>query len=78
MSEAREYQALVWKLFVLTEQMMAIGENDMGVLSLRLARRFHHATDSVRRLTEELTEDVLWPHEPGIPGCEEWRKGAKR
>lgn len=56
---------VVRKLHRIAVDMEEMGQNDMGWLHLRLARRFHRATDSVRRLAVELTQDVAWPHEPG-------------
>lgn len=63
----RAYARLVRKLLKVTVELEELGENEMGVLHLRLARRFHRATDSIRRLTVELTQDVQWPHEPMGP-----------
>jgi|KBSMisStandDraft_5_1062788.scaffolds.fasta_scaffold137078_3 hypothetical protein len=64
----RAYVALVQKLIDQTRALEHIGENDMGVLQLRLAKRFHAVTDKLRALTIELTQDAMWPHEPGLDG----------
>ena len=63
------YERLVGELIAHTRALEHIGENDMGVLHERLARRFHTITDKLRALTVELTQDAYWPHEPGLDGA---------
>lgn len=70
MIEAK-YRRVVRKLLRITVELETIGENEVDVLSRRMAGRFHTITDRVRAFTVELTQDVAWPHEPGIPGTEE-------
>jgi len=59
-----QYQALVRKLRRIRDQLETIGETDMGVLSRRLAGRYHTITAKMRALVHELQQDALWPHEP--------------
>lgn len=65
--DEREFRKLVRKLLRITVELEEIGETDMGLIRYGLAKRFHRATNSIRALTVELTQDVAWPHEPGIP-----------
>lgn len=63
----RAFQKLVRKLAGEVARLEAMGENDMGLLHASLAGRFHRATAMLRSLTVELTQDAMWPHEPGFP-----------
>jgi hypothetical protein len=42
------------KLLSLSDQMQRIGENDMGLLSVELARRYHAIVDDMHQLVADL------------------------
>jgi hypothetical protein len=63
----REFVKLVKKLISLHSRLATIGEQDMGHISLRNARRFHIVTRKLHDLVHDLTQDAAWPHEPGLP-----------
>lgn len=59
------YVALVRRLNSLHHTMQVLGENEMGLLQEHMAGRFHGITDALGQLVHDLTQDALWPHEPG-------------
>jgi hypothetical protein len=55
----RDYRALCQKLNRLVVQMEEIGENDMGLLRQREARRFHGLTHRLRLFAVDLVNDAI-------------------
>ena len=53
-TDRRGLEGLTVKLLNLSDQMQRIGENDMGLLSVELARRYHAIVDDMHQLVADL------------------------